>query len=111
VTYADLVEHLSHDTLARLAAARGDAPPPAFASLYRPLGAALLLRLAREPALDLDTVDPLSVGVAHAMLEQWIAASVGDPTPLPIECDALPAADAARAALASFLVKHWPPAR
>ena len=111
-TYADLVEPLTRQLLEPLRAARGEYAPEAFAAaVFRPLGGALLARLARDPALDLERVDPLSVAVAHTMLDGWLRACVADTTPLPMECHALPADEAARRALCAFLAQHWPALR
>ena len=109
MTYADLVEPIARQLLARLRAARMADEPCAFrATVFRPLGGALLLRLARDPATDIEASDPLSIAVAHDMLDGWLRACAGDPTPLPTECNALPIDEAARRALRAFLEQHWP---
>lgn len=111
MTYAAVVAPLTRALLEPLRAFAGETPPAALVVLYRPLGAALLYRMAAGEALHVERYDPRAIAAARTMLEAWLVASVNDTTPLPVECGALTAEDAGRRALRVFLGRHWPALR
>jgi len=96
LTYAEVAKLARIRWLEPLAARKHGADPY---GLFRPLGARLLLRWLRKPALHLDDCDPCTLGAAHALLAAWIAASEHDETRAPQAT--------AREVLIAELARHW----